>query len=103
VIAWKATPEGVLLPVRAKPHGGRNGVVGIRHGALLVAVTAAPEHGKANAALAVALADAFGLPRSAVRLRRGAAARDKVFLLAGLAAAQMPALLAPFAAETDPA
>lgn len=50
---------------------------------LLVRVPAPPEKGRANEAAAMALAAAFGLPKSAVSLTAGAADRRKTFSLKG--------------------
>ena len=51
----------VELHVHAQPGAGRTQITG-RHGdALKVRVAAPPEHGRANEALAAALADAFGI------------------------------------------
>ncbi len=47
-------------------------------------VVAAPEHGKANGALLVLLAETLALPRSSVRLVSGGASRDKIVELTGL-------------------
>ena len=47
-------------------------------------VTAAPEGGKANAAVTELLASTLGLPRRAVEIVSGHAARDKVVSLIGI-------------------
>lgn len=64
-------PAGILLPVHAKPKASRNALLGIHAGRLKVAVTAAPEKGKANAAVLDLLAGALGLKRSQVSLVSG--------------------------------
>jgi uncharacterized protein YggU (UPF0235/DUF167 family) len=46
-----------------------------------VQVTAAPEDGKANAAVAALLAQALGVAKSRLTLLRGATSREKVFRL----------------------
>jgi len=76
--------NGVLLPVRAQPGARRVGVVGVHGGALKVAVSAAPEKGKANAALVEAIVEAFELKRSQVTLYRGETNPQKLFLLDGV-------------------
>jgi uncharacterized protein YggU (UPF0235/DUF167 family) len=70
------------LTVRVKPGSSRTAVGG-RFGdaeppVLLVAVAAPAADGRANEALLAALAAAFGLRRSAVRLVSGATSRTKV-------------------------
>jgi hypothetical protein len=56
-------------------------VAGVRGDALLVEVRAAPERGKANAAVARVLADALGLAVAAVGLKTGGAGSRKTFVL----------------------
>jgi len=69
---------GATVAVRVTPRAARNAIV-LRDGAIRVAVTAAPEGGKANAAVQKLLARALGVPKSRLRLIRGESARDKVF------------------------
>lgn len=85
-MAVTVTPhaEGCLLAVRAQPGARRNGVTGEQAGALKVAVTAPPEDGRANAALAEALREWLGLKRSQVELAGGPTSRNKTFLIRGL-------------------
>jgi len=65
--------------VRVKPAAKRTSVGG-RWGsdALVVAVAAPAVEGKANEAVRVALASAFGVRRSAVTIVRGERGRDKL-------------------------
>ncbi|MDD5557672.1 MAG: DUF167 family protein [bacterium] len=74
----------VLIRVRLRPSARRNALAGERGGALLADVTAPPERGKANRALVALLADALGLPRSAVAVVRGAHVRDKTVAIRGV-------------------
>ncbi len=71
--------------MRVQPRSSRDGVAGVRDGALVVKVAAPPAEGRANEALLRFLADALDLPASSVRLQRGARGRDKLLLLGGLA------------------
>ena len=89
--------EGVVLPVRAKPGAKKNGVQGERDGALVVAVNAPPEDGRANAALVEVLHEALGLKRSRIELVSGHKARDKRFLLRGVTRAEVVEMLAEWA------
>jgi uncharacterized protein YggU (UPF0235/DUF167 family) len=50
----------------------------------VIRVTAPPVDGKANAALCALVAARAGVPRSRVRVVRGAAARDKVVRVDGV-------------------
>ena len=94
MIAVTEHAEGLLLPVRAQPGARRNGVQGEQAGALKVAVTAPPQDGRANEALAEVLRAALGLKRSQLELVGGATSRDKRFLVRGLARAELERRLA---------
>ena len=87
--------DGVRFSLRATPRGRRNAIEGTRAGALLVSIAAVPEDGAANAAIIALLAKALGLPKSAVEIRHGTAARDKTIWLP-LAPKTLLERLAPF-------
>ena len=77
-----AADEGIHLVVRVTPKGGRDGIEGVTRDAngkpmLKVRIAAAPEGGKANAALVTLLAEEFDVPKKAVTVVRGAGARVK--------------------------
>lgn len=76
--------EAIRFPVRVRPNASRTRVGG-RYGtdALVVAVSARPVEGQANVAVLAALADAFGVRRSAVALVSGHASRDKIVQIGG--------------------
>lgn len=76
-------PRGVILPVRAHAGARRNGILGVREGALRVAVTAAPEKGKANRAIIDLLSKALGVPKSAIELSAGESSPQKRFIVRG--------------------
>jgi uncharacterized protein len=78
----RETPRGLLLDVKATPKAAREEVAGIRNGALMVKVTAAPEKGKANSAVIALLSKAIGVPKSAFELVSGETDRNKVLRLA---------------------
>jgi uncharacterized protein (TIGR00251 family) len=94
VIEVAAHSEGSVLPVRAQPGAKKVGVIGEQNGALKVAVSAAPEQGKANTALRDALCEVLDVKRGAVELISGAASRDKRFLIRGLTPAELRGRLA---------
>ena len=87
------------MDVRARAGARRNGVDGIREGAILVAVTQAPERGKANEAIIDELACFLGLKRSAVRLVAGATNPRKRFLIVGITAEALSAQVAKLATD----
>ena len=86
MIAITDTPDGVILPVRAKPGARFAGLVDEFDGALRVAVTAAPEAGKANEAIVRVLAESLNLRRSQITLVSGSTSRAKKFLIADIRA-----------------
>jgi uncharacterized protein (TIGR00251 family) len=67
----------VRIAVHVTPKAGRDEVAGWRGGELSVRVTAAPEGGKANAAVCELLGKSLGVPKSAVRVVRGESSRHK--------------------------
>lgn len=96
--------DGVSVEIRLQPRAGRarlGPVVVDAEGraALKAAVTAAPEDGRANAALIELMAREWKLPKSAIALLRGAADRRKALLIAD---ADPDALLARLSALLDP-
>ena len=84
MIELEKSANGVLLSVQAQPKAGKNRIVGIHDGRLKVAVTQAPEKGKANFALVKVLASALGLRRSQIELVSGATSSKKTFLITGV-------------------
>lgn len=78
-----------LLDLKVSPKASRNAISGFMGEVLKVSVTAAPERGKANAAVEELLADALGLPLSAVSVVAGHTARTKRVEIAGLADAAL--------------
>jgi uncharacterized protein YggU (UPF0235/DUF167 family) len=80
----------VRILVRVKPGTSRTQVGGWYDGpsgpALVVAVAARAVEGQATKAVLQAVADAFGVRRSAVTLVRGATNRDKLLEVAGIEA-----------------
>jgi uncharacterized protein (TIGR00251 family) len=77
MLAVRRDGERVTFAIRVTPRASANAVGGERDGALLVRVTAPPVEGKANDSVVALLAEALDVPRSAIRLERGAAARTK--------------------------
>jgi uncharacterized protein len=71
------------LAVSVVPNAKRSSADGLHDGALRVRLAAPPVDGKANEALVAWVAEALGLPRRAVSLVRGQAARRKWLALDG--------------------
>ena len=68
---------GARIEIRVQPRASRNAISGVRAGILRIRVTAPPVDGQANAAAIALLAQALDLPKSAIRLVRGASSREK--------------------------
>ena len=79
---FAARPDGVRVRLKVLPRARRDAVDGIVEGrdgpALRVWVTAAPDDGKANAAVIALLARAWRVPKSAIALVQGATSRQKL-------------------------
>lgn len=67
----------VRIRVKVVPRARRPGVARLADGTWRVAVSAPAEGGKANAAVVDALAKHLDVPKSAVRIVRGLASRNK--------------------------
>jgi uncharacterized protein len=93
MIDLESHPRGVAVPVRAHADSRRNGILGEREGMLRVAVTAAPEKGKANRAIVDVLSKALGVSKSSIELVAGETSPQKRFLIVGYSADQVHAAI----------
>src|SRR5262249_11769698 len=79
--------NGGVLAVKAAPKSSRDAITGVletpQGPALKVAVTAAPDRGKANAAVIELIAKAFRVPKSPVRVIAGTPDRSNLLRIAG--------------------
>lgn len=75
--------EGAVVDVAAQAGSRRERLVGRRGEALRIAVSARPERGRANAAIASVLGDALGCRPSEIRLLSGSTHRMKRYLIVG--------------------
>jgi len=87
VLDLTTTHDGVLVPLKAFPKARSNSVSGIHDGRLRVSVTAAPERGKANAAIVKLLAKQLGIAKREIVLVRGETSQLKTVLLRELSVA----------------
>lgn len=86
--AFVAQPDGLTLWLRLTPKGGRDGVDGVEilsdgRAVLRARVRAAPEDGRANAALIELIAKTLGAPRGSVSVAAGGTSRLKKLFVAG--------------------
>jgi hypothetical protein len=75
------------ITVRATPRSGRDSIAAGAGGVYLVRVTAPPDEGRANAAVCKLVAEALGVPKTAVTVVRGHTARTKQLEVEGLSQA----------------
>ena len=83
-----ATATGLRVAVRVQPGASRTGIDGLKvlddgQVVLAIRVGAAPEGGKANAALVKLLAKTWKLPKSAVAVITGHGGRRKIVHIDG--------------------
>ncbi len=100
-LPFNKAPDGVRLAVRLSPKSSRSEIGSVAcidgEAVLNARVRAAPDKGKANAALTVMIADWLGAPKSNVRVERGVTNRRKMLHITGDSqelAARLKALLA---------
>jgi uncharacterized protein len=92
--AWcRDIDGGVELRVKVVPGASRERIAGLLGGELKIQVAAAPERGKANAAVERLIAGALGVAASAVRVTAGHTQPRKTIYIAGLSAAEVAAKL----------
>jgi uncharacterized protein len=87
-VPWRATLDGVVIACRLTPRGGRDAIDGVATlsdglRVLLARVRAAPQDGRANAALCALIAAKLDVPASKVRLAQGAKTRVKQVAVTG--------------------
>ncbi|MBI4201844.1 MAG: DUF167 domain-containing protein [Chloroflexi bacterium] len=76
------------IRVRVQPNAKASAITGVADGVIQARVAAPPVEGRANAALEALLAERLGIPKSRIRVVRGAASRDKVVEVEGLTEAE---------------
>jgi uncharacterized protein (TIGR00251 family) len=72
------------LDIRVIPRAGRSEVAGLRDGALLIRLAAAPVDGAANDELISLLAKALKIPKRDITVVSGERSRSKRIRIAGL-------------------
>ena len=83
----------MIVNVKAVPRSSKSGIDGWLGDALKVRIKCAPVDGKANKELIETLADAFGLPKSAVVFKGGETSKTKRLLLRGVTAQALAAVI----------
>ena len=86
---------GAELRVKVVPGSSRERIAGLLGEALKVQVSAAPERGRANAAVERLIAGALGVAESAVAVMAGHSTPRKTIRINGMSAADVIARLIP--------
>jgi len=89
------TNSGIILSIRTQPGSSKNRIIGEYGGRLKLAVTAAPEKGRANKAVIELLADTLHISESSIHIISGESSRDKRLMIKGLTPEDIKSLLNP--------
>jgi len=84
---------GVRLRLRVAPKAARARIMGEHGGALKLAVTEAPERGKANAAVIELLSRELRVSKREIAIVSGETAQDKVVEISGVSELALRALV----------
>jgi len=87
------TNSGIILSIRTQPGSSKNRIIGEYGGRLKLAVTAAPEKGRANKAVIELLADTLHISESSIHIISGESSRDKRLMIEGLTPEDIKSLL----------
>lgn len=93
-ILIRPAADGVVIAVKVVPGSSRDKVAGVLGDCLKITTSAAPEKGRANAAVAKILARALGVSPKDVTLVAGQTNPRKEFHIAGMPPAQLRKALA---------
>jgi uncharacterized protein (TIGR00251 family) len=78
--------DDIVLDIKLIPRAGATTLAGMRDGAVLIRVAAAPVEGAANLALVAFLADLLGIPKRNVVIVSGDKSRRKRVKISGVTA-----------------
>ena len=77
---------GIEFEVIAKPKSRKEGIAGVHDGALRIAITAAPEKGRANDAIVKVLSELLHVPAKSISIVSGQTSRRKRIRIDGVEA-----------------
>lgn len=80
---YDAATRQLTLTLHVQPGAKKSGIAGLHGDALKIRIAAPATENQANAALIGFLAEALGVPKSAVAIRQGATGRRKVVEIVG--------------------
>lgn len=78
------TKDGICIEVKVEPRSSKRGLAGVLGNKLKVKLTAPPVDGAANEQLVEVLAEAFCIKKTAIKIIRGQASKNKVVELTGI-------------------
>jgi uncharacterized protein (TIGR00251 family) len=91
---YRVAADGrITLTLHIQPGAKKTEFAGLHGDALKIRLAAPPVDGKANEALVRFVANALGLPRSAVQLKSGQTSRHKVLAVIGASPSALESLL----------
>lgn len=88
-LAIRSVDGGSAVSVKVVPGSSRDRLVGVLGPCLKISTSAAPEKGKANAAVAALLADALEIDPRRIELLAGQTSPRKEFLIVGMDAQEL--------------
>ena len=88
-VELKQRGDGVVFRINARAGAAKDEIRGVHDGALKVAVTQAPEKGKANTAIVNLLARRLKIPKGRISIVVGAQSTNKWILVAQVNEAQL--------------
>lgn len=88
------------LPIKVVPGASRSHIAGWLGDTLKIRVAAAPERGKANAAVEALLADVLAIPSGAARIVAGGSSPRKIVEIGGLSEVEVQRRLSDAAAKS---
>ena len=89
IISLVAGDTIIKLPIKVVPGSSKSGIAGWLDETLKVRVTAPPERGKANAAVAAVIAEALGVSADCVRVVAGHTSARKTVEITGVPEAEV--------------
>ena len=101
MIPLEQTSDGVVLCIKPHPGAHRNAITGSHDGALKVAVSQAPEKGKAMAAILALLAKSLRLKKNQFELLSGQTSTQKKILIRGISAEELTQKIQAVLGELD--
>ena len=87
MINIREVEDGIVVSVKVQPNASKDRVVGEHADQIKIAVTVAPEKGKANKAVIKVLSKSLGIKSSDIEILSGETSRDKKVLIRNISEA----------------